>query len=336
VAGTASVVGLLGVAVPSAAAHGYATRARAIQGVLLNSFEARMVTDMNRARANHGLGSLTVVPGATDVARRWSWQLARMNLLEHNPNLVSQLEQNGSHNWMDIEENVGFGPLSSPDVLFHAYMHSPEHRANILAPDVDYVGVGVVEKAGYAWNVDDFVDQYSSSYGLTRVPPDGIRQDSTSPHTTTTLASASHLDQRFGVKRHGIHASHVHFTRGTAHAKFHGHDKQGYGAILFRDAVSLKHVKSLQAHLGAAAHKAVHVAIKIGNGWHAQTLRTVRVTRNMHKFSVKVPHADRKHENTIEFKVSCHHLAAAGHHVKLSVAKLTAVVKHHHHHHHHH
>jgi uncharacterized protein YkwD len=143
--------------------------------VRLNSYEAALLADINQARQAHGLASLAIAAGTTDVARRWTWHLADQRRLEHNPNVASDIAASGSADWGTIEENVGYGPASAPDTLFEAYMHSPVHRANILGAAVRYVGIGIVQRGPFAWNTIDFVDVYSDAYGQTRVPADRIR-----------------------------------------------------------------------------------------------------------------------------------------------------------------
>ena len=42
-----------------------------------------------------------------------------------------------------ISENIAAGNVS-PEVIFDGWMASPDHRYNILDPEVDQVGIGVV------------------------------------------------------------------------------------------------------------------------------------------------------------------------------------------------
>src|SRR5437899_2798351 len=93
--------------------------------VSLSPFDARLLTDINHARAARGIRTLSVVAGTTDVAHGWSCRLASLRYLAHNPSLMSQLESHGSYNWTTYGENVGMVPATSgADALFHAYMNS--------------------------------------------------------------------------------------------------------------------------------------------------------------------------------------------------------------------
>ena len=51
--------------------------------------------------------------------------------------------------WRVAGENVGAG--DSVDSLFKAFMHSSEHRRNILRSNFRHVGVGMVRSGGYLW-----------------------------------------------------------------------------------------------------------------------------------------------------------------------------------------
>jgi uncharacterized protein YkwD len=141
--------------------------------VTLSTFDARLLADINHARASRGIRTLTAVAGTTDVAHGWSCRLASLRSLSHNPSLASQLESHGSRNWTTYGENVGMESSSSgADALFRAYMNSAPHRANILDPDYKYIGIYTKRGAVFRWNTLDFVGRtstaYNYGYGATR------------------------------------------------------------------------------------------------------------------------------------------------------------------------
>jgi uncharacterized protein YkwD len=142
-----------------------AESASATSYVTLSTFDSRLLADINNARAARGIRRLAVVAGTTDVAHGWSCRLASLHYLAHNPSLGSQLSSHGSYYWTTYGENVGMVPTTSgADALFHAYMNSAPHRANILDPDFKYIGVFTKRTAVYRWNTLDFVGRTSSSY----------------------------------------------------------------------------------------------------------------------------------------------------------------------------
>ena len=131
----------------------------------LSTFDSRLLYDINHARTIRGIRALKAVAGSTDVAHRWSCHMAGAAWLSHNAHLGTLLESHGSYYWTTYGENVGMVPTTSgADTLFHAYMNSAPHRANILDPDFKYIGVFTKRTAVYRWNTLDFVGRYSSSY----------------------------------------------------------------------------------------------------------------------------------------------------------------------------
>ena len=157
-------------------------------GVRLNAVEARLTALINSARTSRGIAALTVAPGTTDLARYWSLNQATKNSMYHNPDLGGGVSRHGSSNWGAVAENGGRG--WSADSLFTAYMNSPGHRANILDPDLRYLGIGWVERPdGSGYNTQVFVDRYSTTYGRSRRPAIGGLADTKTPATSTAVAT---------------------------------------------------------------------------------------------------------------------------------------------------
>lgn len=139
-----------------------------VNGVRLNGVEAALLKRINSVRAARRLPTLTVAPGYTDVARRWSAAQAKRRVLAHNPNARVQLVAAGGAGWRALGENVGFG--MNADSLFKAYWNSSSHRANMLNPAYRYIGIGWVSLPnGTGYNTQNFVSSYSRTYGPSRV-----------------------------------------------------------------------------------------------------------------------------------------------------------------------
>jgi uncharacterized protein YkwD len=134
----------------------------------LSAYDARLLHDINHARAVHGRRSLVATAGTTDVAHRWSCHMGKYSTLSHRTNLVTAISRSGSFGWHVMGENVGVSVGRDADVLFQAYMHSPKHRANILDRQYRFLGIHTELRHGERWNTLDFVDSYSGSYGATR------------------------------------------------------------------------------------------------------------------------------------------------------------------------
>jgi len=117
--------------------------------------EGALFAATNQSRAANGLPPLQYDPWASNVANNWANWLAGTQVLQHNPNLVSQIETQAAPDWTRIGENVGFGP--SVASLENAFMNSPPHRSNILG-QYNRVGIGATRDTnGTLWVVVDFI-----------------------------------------------------------------------------------------------------------------------------------------------------------------------------------
>jgi uncharacterized protein YkwD len=100
----------------------------------------------NRARANHGLPKLTIDPQLSKTSTKHTVSMVYKKLLYHTTNAQFYARVT---DWSMLGENVGEG--GGVISLENAFMHSPEHRANILERQYRYIGVGVIRKNGVMW-----------------------------------------------------------------------------------------------------------------------------------------------------------------------------------------
>lgn len=334
-ASTLTLVGTAAAVLPQLTSSAEAA-ATTVNAVRLNGYEATIVADINGARAAHGLRSLVVTAGTTDVARRWAWHLAGAQFLSHNPSLASAVQNSGSSAWGMVSENVGSAPADDPAMLFDAYMNSAPHRANILDPQARYIGVGVVDRGDTAWNTLDFTDAYSSTYGVTRVPADGLPTDARTLTSTAPLATfESSPDQRFSsLSSSGVRASLLHFSGPTsgndrAYATFTRSGNSGHGDVYMRDALNLSNVTSVGLQLGSSDSRRVAVPVQVlltrayGD---TVSLGTIIVGGGAHWFTVAVPSTGRDLQDTLTLRVSNSALSAAGGAATLSVYSVNANV----------
>ena len=104
--------------------------------------EARMVSMINGTRAKHGVGTLKVLQGLTEVARDHSAEMVRQNNLFHNPTLAADISAAGiSVRWRG--ENVVLA--SNIDAAYNSFLGSSKHLENIVRPNYNAVGVGVAK-----------------------------------------------------------------------------------------------------------------------------------------------------------------------------------------------
>jgi hypothetical protein len=96
------------------------------------------VHKLNELRASRGLPALEARGALFDLARAWAGRMAGAGDISHNPDLAAQAPSN----WARLGENVGMGP--NVQALHDAFVASPLHLDNMIDPDFDWVGVGVV------------------------------------------------------------------------------------------------------------------------------------------------------------------------------------------------
>jgi uncharacterized protein YkwD len=120
-------------------------------------FEDGVIAAMNQDRAAAGLGPLAWDGQLGPMAQNWSDQIAASGNLVHS-NLGGAISASYMSAWRSLAENllVAGGDLT-PAGAESMWMNSPEHRANILNPSMDYVGIGTARDAsGRLWVVAEF------------------------------------------------------------------------------------------------------------------------------------------------------------------------------------
>lgn len=240
-------------------------------GVRLNAVEARLLYRINAARTARGISALRVVPGYTDVARRWAYRQASAQRMAHNPNMASQLQAAGGRDWRIVGENVGYG--WDADSLFTAYWNSAPHRANLLNPSFRYVGMGWVERAdGTGYNTQNFVNSYSTTYGRSRVAAYGGKADSRTLSSTTALGSFERgADARLATQRSSGLSGTVAVDRPVSGvdnaARFTARETAagtgGRVGMVIRDSVHLRHATSVSLKVRATSRTGRPVVVEV-------------------------------------------------------------------------
>jgi hypothetical protein len=123
----------------------------------LAAAERALFDSANQERKAMGLGLLMWDESLAGAARRHAAIMAQHNALSHQfpdePDLSARLSSAGAH-FSLVAENVAVGPSAAE--IHAGWMKSPPHRANLLDPMLDRLGVGVVEKDGALFAVQDF------------------------------------------------------------------------------------------------------------------------------------------------------------------------------------
>jgi cysteine-rich secretory family protein len=128
--------------------------------------EREFVQLMNQERARAGRSSLKVEDRLTQAARAHSQSMAQAKQLSHQlagePKLSKRLAATNLR-FNDDAENVAYD--YSVQAAHDGLMKSPGHRANILNPQYNTVGVGVVRRGEVYWVTEDFahrLQEYSA------------------------------------------------------------------------------------------------------------------------------------------------------------------------------
>jgi hypothetical protein len=121
--------------------------------------EASMLQLVNRARNDAGLPSLYIEQRLTDMARSYSNEMIQYDFFGHVSPGSGTLQQRvaawGITGWTLAGENIAKAP--SVEVAFEALMNSPSHRENILRPEFNCIGIGVVPGGNCLYITQEFM-----------------------------------------------------------------------------------------------------------------------------------------------------------------------------------
>lgn len=111
---------------------------------------------LNAERAANGLGALESSAPLAQTASRYSGYMVAHDHFAHEDleghdvvYRVLQTDPSLKDHWSRLGENLGYGSgtMATPRAMVDGWMHSDAHRANILRPDYQQIGVGVANGA---------------------------------------------------------------------------------------------------------------------------------------------------------------------------------------------
>jgi len=106
--------------------------------------EDELLTLTNKNRVLQGLHALTPDEALVRIAREHSVGMARQGFISHELPFgdLKVRMSSGGYRYLTARENVA----TASSILYaqNALMQSPPHKENILAPDVDRIGIGIV------------------------------------------------------------------------------------------------------------------------------------------------------------------------------------------------
>jgi len=119
--------------------------------------DVTLLNAANHDRAAAGLPRLQWDPALAAAAHQHALRMAQMNTLSHQfpgePPMQDRARQAGAR-FSLIAENVAQGP--SVTGLHTQWMNSPPHRENLLDPELNAVGISVVQSGNMLFAVEDF------------------------------------------------------------------------------------------------------------------------------------------------------------------------------------
>jgi uncharacterized protein YkwD len=119
--------------------------------------EQELFASVNRARRAQSLPALKWNDALAAAAQRHAALMAEHGAAEHGfpgePSLGSRITQAGAR-FVWVAENVARG--ATVEMIHAEITKSPNHRANMLDSDMDSIGIGIVERGGDLFAVEDF------------------------------------------------------------------------------------------------------------------------------------------------------------------------------------
>ncbi len=111
-----------------------------VAGAAPENLTQGITDEINQIRVAAKLPPLEPDRALAALAGEWSERMARRNRLAHRDDLISQMKRLG---YRAINENIFYttGPITAREVVA-AWMNSPGHRRNLLAPGMNRIGVG--------------------------------------------------------------------------------------------------------------------------------------------------------------------------------------------------
>ncbi len=118
----------------------------------LRTLEASLLSRVNRVRSDHHLIPLVRRSDLDQVAVAHSLDMARRGYFSHSSpegaNPVDRLQQGGVTDMRLAAENLGKTTHADPSAqIVKTWLQSPDHRDNLLAPALNFTGIGIARGA---------------------------------------------------------------------------------------------------------------------------------------------------------------------------------------------
>ncbi|WP_217616116.1 CAP domain-containing protein [Cellulomonas sp. GbtcB1] len=113
--------------------------------------EQAILDRTNALRASEGKPALVRNAQIDAVAAAWAEHMATTGQFQHNPDFFRQIPAG----WRTAGENIAMNSYD-PVALYTQWQNSPPHRANMVNPAFDQIGISVVEHGGLYYGVQVF------------------------------------------------------------------------------------------------------------------------------------------------------------------------------------
>lgn len=127
----------------------------------ISTIEQNLFWLVNKEREKLGLSPLSFSLPLSFLARRHSQDMALREYISHlssSGKVYTERLVEDSFYFRKNGENVAFSSGPVAELIHKGFMESPGHRANILDPDFDEVGIGVIFKEGNGYyTTQDFI-----------------------------------------------------------------------------------------------------------------------------------------------------------------------------------
>jgi uncharacterized protein YkwD len=129
----------------------------AVQAASMSAQQRQLLNLVNAERARAGLSALQWDDHLAQAARLHTQRMADRRALSHQfrgePPLPERVGSAGAH-FNSVAENIAYA--GTVNELHDNLMHSPHHRANILDPKSNAIGIAFVERDGELYVTEDF------------------------------------------------------------------------------------------------------------------------------------------------------------------------------------
>lgn len=171
----------------------------ALRAAAQNVSEQYLLAAANQERSAQGIGPIRLEPHLSVAARQHALEMVRHGNISHQfageADLGARAGQAGAH-FSLVTENVA--EAGNASLIHELWMHSPGHRANLLDPKVDSIGIAVLKDHGQLYAVEDFAktveqvtlaDQESTVAGLIGAAGLAIPPATAAARQTCTMAT---------------------------------------------------------------------------------------------------------------------------------------------------